>query len=401
MSVTVKKEAPAELEEVQTDAVESILSVEASLKDVVVGRSKEIRAITLALMTGQHVMMEGEPGIAKTLLAKEYSSHIIDKEFKMFKTQLTRGMVSDQLLGPTSLSKLRTQDTYEFNTKGMLPDCHFAILDEVYRGPEMLLPVILSILNERDFHNGNKVQKCPLITAVGTTNFTTETEELKAFHDRWLINCAVTRLSSAEERIEMLVRSNRPQAPRKGEISLTDIRALQKDRMEVKIPPTIYQLYDGMVQKIIAAGKGKLRFGITDRRVVQALRLAQAAAVLQKRREVTPDDLCATEFGLICKGIAEEESIYSNAYGAEIGNYQTIQKEAEDLGQLKELRDKLYQKYVKGMPKEQLLRIQGVLRETIKQYRGRQFTTASNNAVMGRLYKEFEELLSEVASDLS
>jgi MoxR-like ATPase len=52
----------------------------------------------------------------------------------------------------------------------MLPKAHFAYLDEIYRASDLLLPSMMGILNEREFHNGGVVQHCPLITAIGTTN---------------------------------------------------------------------------------------------------------------------------------------------------------------------------------------------------------------------------------------
>ncbi len=389
------------IEEVDGDEVENILSVEEDMKTVLVGRSKQVRGLTLALITGQHMMMEGEPGIAKTMLATEFADRVEGDDFVFFKTQLSKGMVTDQILGPTSLRKLRNEDTYSFNTDKMLPKAHLGILDEVYRGPEMLLPTIMSILNERKFHNGNLIEHCPLITCVGTTNFEVDSEELKAFHDRWLVNCHVHPLSSAEERITMLQRSLMPRKPRGATIGLSEIRALHTRREEVKVTRTMLQLYEAMIQGIKTKGKGKLRHMITDRRMGQALRLAQANAVLNKRAEVTPDDLVATEYGLIIPGLKEEEQIFGEAYTAEIGQYQQLQKEEEDLTLLRKLRDKYYTAYDEGLSKERLTNLQKHLRTVVNDYRGRQYGSSSNNSEFNRLYKEFESLLSSVAADLA
>lgn len=396
------KHSVQEIVDAETDAVEEILAVESSIKEVVVGRSVEIRGLILAIVAAQHFMVEGEPGTAKTMLATEFADRIENgkEPFKFFKTQLSRGMVSDQLLGPTNIMKLREEAVYEYNTARMLPDAHLVILDEVYRGPEMLLPVILSILNERKFHNGSKIQEVPLITAVGTTNFITQSDELRAFHDRWLVNCTVSRLSSAEERLTMLTQSLAPRKPRSASITLEQIRELHKRRAEVTIPKAVLQLYDGLVQQIIARGKNTLRFQISDRRIVAALRLAQVSALLKGRTKATPDDLIATEYGLVVKGIKAEETIFSDSFTAEVGTYQKLQQEEERLELMRTLRSKYYNAYGEGLSKDRLTKLREALCHVITDCHGAQYSQSGNEQEYRRMFKEFETLLAQVGSDL-
>jgi len=402
----LKKNAEEDVETVDSEGAEAMLQVQAELNTLYVARYTAIKGLVYALICGHHIMLEGEPGIAKSSLAEALAERVVGDDFCCFKTQLTKGMVSDALFGPMRIQKLREFEVYEFNTKGMLPNAHIAILDEIYRGPEMLLPSLLNVLNERTFANGQEgILQCPLITAVGTTNFQIDTDELKAFHDRWLINLTIKPLTSTEERLTMLKHSLIGKPTMEHTISLSQLLDLARLRTEVKVPPIILEIYEALTQKLLmksrrAGGVSGLRNGLSDRRIVWSLRLAQAAAVLRKADTLIPDDLVACQMGLITMGVPEEESWFTDAMDSEVGTYKKRVEEAEEISKLEKLVDKYTSLYGENLPKERLKRLQAVLREVISTMTNQNFSEQVNIQRSRRYAKSFEDLLNQVSSDL-
>jgi MoxR-like ATPase len=73
----------------------------------------------------------------------------------------------------------------------MLPEAHFAFLDEVFKGSTAILNTLLGILNERVYRRGHSIIKCPLRVCVGAANALPEDESLAAFSDRFLVRVFV------------------------------------------------------------------------------------------------------------------------------------------------------------------------------------------------------------------
>ena len=151
-----------------------------------VGRELECRLILLALLVGEHSLLIGPPGTAKSLLAKRLykiidisseinSSNLDDSGRKnlrskgYFEILFTNFSTPEEVLGPLSIPQLQN-NIYERITEGYLPSASIAFLDEIFKANSAILNALLTIINEREFDNGAIRYPVPLLSVVGASN---------------------------------------------------------------------------------------------------------------------------------------------------------------------------------------------------------------------------------------
>ena len=83
--------------------------------------------------------------------------------------------------------KALEEDDYRRLTTHKLPEAHIAFLDEIFKASSSILNTILTLMNERRFHNGREVADVPLSTLFAASNELPEDDELLALHDRFLL----------------------------------------------------------------------------------------------------------------------------------------------------------------------------------------------------------------------
>jgi MoxR-like ATPase len=157
-----------------------------------VERRRQVRLALLAALAGEHTLLIGPPGTAKSELARRL--HLAFEEASYFERLLTRFSVPEELFGPLSISALE-QDRYERQTAGYLPQASIAFIDEVFKANSAILNALLTLLNERKFDNGAGRQDCPLISVIGATNEVPAGEVAEAFFDRFLVRLPVAPVS--------------------------------------------------------------------------------------------------------------------------------------------------------------------------------------------------------------
>ena len=118
----------------------------AMLEHGLLQRDVAARALLLSALAGEHLLLIGPPGTAKSELARRLQRLLPGTRY--FERLLTRFSVPEELFGPLSLQALEA-DRYERLTEGYLPAAEVAFLDEVFKANSAILNTLLGLLHVR------------------------------------------------------------------------------------------------------------------------------------------------------------------------------------------------------------------------------------------------------------
>lgn len=182
--------------------VEKFRGFYAQLSGVYVEREPVIEGMLCAALAGEHLLLLGPPGAAKSALARGLCKGVSGAHY--FEALVTRFSAPEELYGPMSLEALK-QGRYERVTAGMLPTAEVAFLDEIFKANAGILNSLLSAINERVFHNGGKAVRIPLRMMVGASNELPEGAELAALYDRFLVRYWVDYVSTQDNFVRVVM----------------------------------------------------------------------------------------------------------------------------------------------------------------------------------------------------
>jgi len=267
-----------------TDAAAALRIALSGATRGLVEREALAELIALSAVAGEHVLVIGPPGTAKSEAVRRIARAV---DARLFEYLLGRFTEPSEIFGPIDLRRLK-EGFVETETAGMLPEAELAFLDEVFKGSTAILNTLLGILNERVFRRGHTLVRCPLRVCVGASNALPEDESLAAFSDRFLVRVFLDPVP--DPRLEELLEAGWKldhEEPGAGfqPASLADLDTLTAAARQADLARVRPHLAHA-IRLLRGAG-----IVLSDRRAVRVQGLVAAAAALAGRARATDADL--------------------------------------------------------------------------------------------------------------
>ena len=187
---------------------EKIQALKSQISQIVVGQDDAVELVLTAILANGHVLIEGVPGVAKTLLAR-LVARLIDARFS--RIQFTPDLMPSDVLG-TTVFNAKTAD-FDFHQGPVFADV--VLVDEINRAPAKTQAALFEVMEERQATiDGKSYPMGPLFTILATQNPVEQEGTYRlpeAQLDRFLMKIVMS-YPSADEEVEVLLRHHHRQA---------------------------------------------------------------------------------------------------------------------------------------------------------------------------------------------
>lgn len=270
--------------------------VKKALKEVIVGQEELVNRILIGMLANGHILLEGVPGLAKTLVVKSLSQ-LIDTKFQ--RIQFTPDMLPADLIG----TLIYNQHTGKFDTRKGPIFANVILADEINRAPSKVQSALLEAMQERQTTIGKETYLMDAPFLVLATQNPIEQEGTyplpEAQTDRFMLKIRVDYPSIDEERL-ILRKAARTQI----DTVLTPVVNQQQLLKAQKVIDDIYvdQKVEEYVLNLVFSTRnpdqyklkdleGLIEYGGSPRASINLILAAKSRAFLEHRGYVTPEDI--------------------------------------------------------------------------------------------------------------
>jgi len=264
------------------------------IKKVIVGQDHLLERIVVALLARGHLLVEGVPGLAKTLAVKTVAQ-AISGEFK--RIQFTPDLVPADLVG----TRIYNQKNGEFQTSLGPVFTNLLLADEINRAPAKVQSALLEVMQERQVTIGRDTHRVPDPFLVMATQNPIETEGTYALPeaqvDRFMMKVLITYPSEMDEFV-VVERMTGALATVQPVLTTEQLIALQRDTDKVFVDPVLMEY----VVRLVTATRSPKEYGVPDiakyitygaspRASINIVLTARALAFMRGRSYVLAQDL--------------------------------------------------------------------------------------------------------------
>lgn len=264
------------------------------VKKVIVGQDHLLERVLVALLAQGHLLVEGVPGLAKTLTIKTLAE-AVDCSFK--RIQFTPDLVPADLIG----TRIYNQKTSEFSTSLGPVFTNLLLADEINRAPAKVQSALLEVMQERQVTIGGETYRVPEPFLVMATQNPIETEGTyplpEAQVDRFMMKVLVDYPSEQEEFV-IVERVAGGFAPVKAVVTTQQLIELRRQVEKVYVDPALIEY----AVRLANATREPKKFGLPDiarfimygaspRASINLIITARALAFIRGREYVVPQDV--------------------------------------------------------------------------------------------------------------
>ncbi|CDS50681.1 MoxR-like ATPase in aerotolerance operon [Polaromonas sp. CG9_12] len=264
------------------------------VKRVVVGQDRFLERVMVAILAQGHLLVEGVPGLAKTLTIKTLAE-TIHGQFK--RIQFTPDLVPADLVG----TRIYNQKTGDFSTSLGPVFTNLLLADEINRAPAKVQSALLEVMQERQVTIAGITHKVPAPFLVMATQNPIETEGTyplpEAQVDRFMMKVMVDYPSDEEEFV-IVQRVTGPAVAVSAVATTLQLAALQAECRRVYVDPSLVQYAVRLVSATRNPGKHGLEelarfitYGASPRATINLTEGARALALLRGRSYALPEDM--------------------------------------------------------------------------------------------------------------
>lgn len=298
-----------------------IATLKNALSEGLYEKDAALRLALLAAIAGESIFFLGAPGCAKSMLARRIVQAFKadgDGSVQYFETLLNQFSTPEDVFGNISLKALNGEledeqgnkkEEYRRLTENMLPEADIAFLDEIWKASPAILNTLLTIINERKFHNGSTVQDVPLKALLAASNeLPAKDRGLEALYDRFIIRLPIGFIQNEDSFFDMVEGSSSEfelsDEIKKLQISNEDLESWKTQIDAVRLSEEARAVISAIRKELTvqnaalseeekAAGES---FAIGDRRWKKIVRILKTSAFLNDRTEVDLMDCQLIEY---------------------------------------------------------------------------------------------------------
>lgn len=267
-----------------------IQEVKDRIASVIVGQGQSVDLVLTAVLANGHVLIEGVPGVAKTLLAR-LVARLIDADFS--RIQFTPDLMPSDVLGTTVFNMKNSE--FDFHRGPVFADV--VLVDEINRAPAKTQAALFEVMEERQASiDGTTYRMGALYTILATQNPVEQEGTYKlpeAQLDRFLMKITMG-YPSVDEEVDILERHHTNASLVKLEnitpvITKAELLELRRLMDRVFVDRTLLR-YIALIVEQTRTSKS-VYLGASPRASVAMLQASKAYALLQGRDFVTPEDI--------------------------------------------------------------------------------------------------------------